>query len=175
MSQPSPRDAIPAGRCVNCPHFARPDEVTACRFCDCQQHRAAAPGHDPMTPPGAEAALQSYSDALEEAGKLLAAARNAELEAEEARDSARRRAQLSPACPAAGVHNGVRVTVAYVTAWIEEQVKDEERAYKLAKVARQAASDHLRKVGKQGSFQQTLTKSVSAAYQGTGPEPWERR
>ena len=169
---PARNETIPAGRC-ECGHWARPDEIGECRLCDCKRHVSGS--RDPQTPPGAERDLQSYSDALEEAGEKLAAARNAELDAEEARDTVKRRAQLSPACPLPGVFNGARITVAYVAAWVEEQVKDEERAYKLAKVARQAASDHLRKVGKQGSFQQTLTKSVSAAYQGTGPEPWERR
>ena len=169
---PARNETIPAGRC-GCGHWARPDEVTECRMCDCKRHVSGS--RDPQTPPGAERDLQSYSDALEEAGELLAAARNAELDAEEARDSARRRAQMSPDCPPAGVFNGVRITVAYVAAWVEDQIADEERAYRLAKVARQAASDHLRKVGKQGSFQQTLTKSVGNAYLATGSEPWERR
>jgi hypothetical protein len=173
MSMPPRNETIPAGRC-DCGHWARPDEITRCRLCDCQHHVAKTAG-SPQTPPGAERDLQSYSDALEEAGEKLAAARNAELEAEEARDTAKRRALLSPDCPQAGVFDGVRVTVAYVAAWVEDQIAGAQHAYRLARVARQAASDHLRKVGKQGSFQQTLTKSVGTAYQNTGSEPWERR
>lgn len=126
----------------------------------------------PDEPPGAEARLESYRDELDKAAKALATARDAELDAEEARDSAKRKAQLSEDCPAVGVFGGVRTTVAYQKAWIEEQVKDEERAYREAKVARQAASDHLRKVGKQGGFQQSLTASVRESYRGTSGRQW---
>ena len=124
--------------------------------------------HDPDPPPGAEATLAAYSDALDKAQEDLRTARDAEVEAEEDRDAARRRAQMSPDCPPVGVFNGVRTTVAYQTAWIEDQIADEEHEYRMARKARQAASDHLKKVGKQGSFQQSLTKSVADAYRGTG-------
>jgi hypothetical protein len=126
------------------------------------------PQHDPATPPGAEAKLAAYSDALDDAQEKLRVARDAEVDAEEDRDAARRRAQLSPDCPKVGVFNGVRTTVAYQTAWIEDQIADVEHKYRLAKLARQAASDHLRKLGKQGSFQQSLTSSVREAYRGSG-------
>jgi GAF domain-containing protein len=124
------------------------------------------------TPPGAEARLESYRDELDKAAKALADARNAELDAEEARDAARREAQLSDTCPPVGVFEGRRTTVAYQKAWIEDRVKDEERTYREAKVARQAASDHLRKVGKQGGFQQSLTASVRESYRGTNGRQW---
>lgn len=124
--------------------------------------------HDPATPPGAEAKLASYSDALDEAQENLRKARDAEVEAEEDRDAAKRRAQMSPDCPKVGVFGGVRTTVAYQQAWIAEEIADEEHAYRMAKLARQAASDHLKKVGKQGGYQQTLTNSVRDAYRGTG-------
>jgi hypothetical protein len=122
----------------------------------------------PNTPPDAEAKLAAYSDALDKAQEDLETARNAEVDAEEDRDAARRRAQFDPACPKVGVFNGVRTTVAYQTAWIEERIADEEHTYRLAKAARQAASEHLKKLGKQGSFQQSLTGSVREAYRGTG-------
>jgi hypothetical protein len=120
------------------------------------------------TPPGAEAKLETYRDALDDAREKLRTARDAELEAEQDRDAARRRAQLSGECPKVGVFGGVRTTVAYQQAWIEDQIADQEAKYRLAKLARQAASDHLRTVGKQGSFQQSLTNSVRDAYRGTG-------
>jgi hypothetical protein len=107
-------------------------------------------------------------DALDEATQALTDARNAELEAEEARDSAQRFWQLSDECPPAGVRNGVRITVAYQKAWIEDRIAGEERAYREAKVARQAAQAHLRKVEKQGGFQQSITASVRESYRGTG-------
>jgi hypothetical protein len=120
------------------------------------------------TPPGAESRLEEYRDALEEATAALAAARDAELEAEEARDGALRRAQLSPNCPLVGVFNGVRITVAYQKAWVEDQAAAEERDYRRARVARQAAQAHLRKVEKQGGFQQSITASVRETYRGAG-------
>jgi hypothetical protein len=130
--------------------------------------REAYPPYGPAdTPPGAEARLESYRDELDKAAKALTEARNAELDAEEARDSARRRAQLSEECPKVGVFDGVRTTVAFQKAWVEDQIKGEEHAYRQAKVARQAASDHLRKVGKQGGFQQSLTASVRETYRGS--------
>ena len=128
--------------------------------------RGALPPAD--TPPGAEARLEAYRDALDEAAKKLREARDAEVDAKDARDAARRRAQLSPDCPKVGVFGGVRTTVAYQVAWIEEQIAAEEREYQLAKLARQAASEHLKKLGKQGSFQQSLTNSVREAYRGAG-------
>ena len=124
--------------------------------------------HDPNTPPGAEAKLEAYSGALDDAMEKLRQARDDELSAKEDRDAAKRRAQLSPDCPKVGVFDGVRTTVAYQTAWIEDQIAKQEHAYQLAKIARQAATAHLDKVGKQGSYQQTLTKSVADAYRGTG-------
>lgn len=120
------------------------------------------------TPPGAESRLEAYRDALEEATHALADARNAELEAEEARDAALRKAQLSPDCPPVGVFDGVRITVAYQKAWVAEQAAGQELEYKRARVARQAAQAHLRKVEKQGGFQQSITASVREAYRGTG-------
>ena len=129
--------------------------------------RTATP-HNPATPPAAEAKLEAYSDALDDAVEALRQARDDEVAAEEDRDAARRRAQLSPDCPKVGVFDGVRTTVAYQQAWIEEQIQAEEHKYKVAKLARQAASDHLKKLSKQGGFQQTVTSSVREAYRNTG-------
>lgn len=126
------------------------------------------PPYEPDTPVGAEEKLETYRDQLDEAREALRRARDAELEAEQDRDAAKRRAQFDPACPKVGVFEGVRTTVAYQQAWIEDQIVKEEREYRLAKAARQAASDHLRTLGRQGSFQQSLTKSVADAYRGTG-------
>jgi hypothetical protein len=126
------------------------------------------PEYDPDTPAGAEAKLETYRDALDGAMEKLRSARDEEVAAKDARDAAKRRAQFHPDCPKVGVFNGVRTTVAYQTAWIEEQITAEEREYQLKKLARQAASEHLKTLGKQGSFQQSLTKSVADAYRGTG-------
>lgn len=149
-----------------CGHYARADEVTSCRFCDCAHHRAtqgAHQGYDPQTPPGAEAALQSFSDALEEARELLAEKRDLEVDALAALKAAKRGALLSDECPKVRRNE---CTVAERDAWAEEQCAEEEKAWMLAKAARQAAADHLRTVGKQGGFQQSIGASVRDSYRG---------
>lgn len=169
-----PRDAtIPAGLC-ECGHRARPDEITECRFCECVRHVAASPygGHDPETPPGAEAALETYRDDLERARRMLREARDHEVAMKTARDAAERRARLSPECPKVGVFGGVRTTVAYVEAWIAEQIADREDAYQLARVARQAASDHMQTLRDQGSIQQSISRSVGESFRGQRGEGW---
>lgn len=103
---------------------------------------------------------------------MLRDARDAELIAKTARDKAQRRARLSAECPKAGVFGGVRTTVAYVEAWIEEATTDLEDAYRAAKVARQAASDHLSTLREQGSIQQSITRSVGDSYRGQRGEGW---
>jgi hypothetical protein len=154
---------IPAKRCA-CGHFARSDEVVPCRFCDCTEHRPGPyRGHDPQTPPGAEAALQSFSDALDEARELLAEKRDLEVDALAALKAAKRAALLSEECPKVRRNE---CTVAVRDAWAEDQCAAEERAWMLAKAARQAAADHLHTTGKQGGFQQSIGASVRTSYQG---------
>ncbi len=168
-----PHGTIPAGRCANCPHRARRDEVTQCPFCDCPRHVSSPyQGHDPQTPPGSEAALQTFSEQIDEAVKMLRAARDAELAAEDARDKARYKALLSEECPKPGVYDGVRVTAAYQQAWVAREITEEESAYKAAKVVRQAAQDHLSKLNGQKSIAQTIANSVAGSYQGTGRDSW---
>src|ERR1039457_3458789 len=123
--------AVPAAKCA-CGHFARIDEVgTFCRYCDCTEHRASPyQGHDPETPPGAEAALQSFSDDLEPARIELREAADAEVEAELTRDAARRKWLLSDERPQPGSLGGVRVTVAYGAAAADDRIADEERAFR---------------------------------------------
>jgi hypothetical protein len=128
-------------------------------------------GHDPQTPPGAEAALQTFSDALE-AGRLkLVAARDAEVVAKDAYRKAKRKALLSAECPKAAGPNRT-CTVAERDAWVEDQVADEELVYELAKTARVEANEHLKTLREQGSIQQSISKSVADSYRGTGGHRW---
>lgn len=170
-------------RCIHrdCRHIVfRDQEMTPgsrCRSCDCDDHRIgqAAPAsgeHDPQTPPGAEHALQTYSQQLEDARRALAEARNAELDAKGARDKAKRFWLLSDEAPPVGVFGGVRTTVAMREAWVEDQIADEEQAFRIAEAARRAAKDLLDTLTTQGSLQQSLTKSVGDSYRSTGREPW---
>lgn len=129
-------------------------------------------GHDPQSPPGAEAALAAFSDELETARVALAAARDKEVAAQQAWKKAKRRARFSPDCPRAGTFEGVRVLKDDVDAWIDDQCADEELAYELAKTARQAAKDHHETLRTQGSLAQTLSKSVADSYRGTGGQRW---
>lgn len=168
-----PDAVIPAGRCGECPHYARADEVTECRYCNCKRH-VASPygGHDPQTPPGAEAALDSLKEALGAAQEELAEAADAEVTAELDRDAAHRRWMLSPECPPVRVLDGVRTTVAQRDAWVADKIAEEERAYRLAKTARQAAQKKLDVLGKQGSFQQSIGRSVGDSYRGQREPGW---
>ena len=172
MSHPH-QAAIPASKCA-CGHFAPIGEIGTCRFCDCERHTGTPYGeHDPQTPIGAEAALQALSEALERGRVGLAQASDAEVEAELARDAARRALVLSDECPRAGVFGGVRVTVAERDAWIDDRIVDEERAFRLAKAAREAAEKYLSVVGKQLSAQQSINRSVGQGYgTSTGSGRW---
>lgn len=131
------------------------------------------PPRNPDTPETAEAKLEAFQAELENARQALREARDAEVTAKLKRDKAARAARFSPDCPKAGVSGGVRTTVADKEAWIEMQVEAEEEAYQLARTARQAASDHLHTLGKQGGFQQSIAASVREAFRGTGSrQPW---
>ena len=166
-------DTIPAGKCL-CGHYARMDEITTCRFCECSQHRGTAgahQGYDPQTPAGAETALQAFSDALEEARELLAKKRDLEVDALAAYKKAKREAFLSPACPKVRRNEW---TVAERDAWVEDQAASEEMDWMLAKAARQAAADNLHTLGKQGGFQQSIGASVRETFRGLPPSGGRR-
>lgn len=122
---------------------------------------------DPDVPAGAEAKLQGYQEALDDAREELREARDKEVEAELARDAAYRWWMLSDECPPVGVRDGVRTTVAYRDAWVADRIAGEERAFKLAKAKRQAAATKLHTLGKNGGFQQSITASVRENYRGT--------
>lgn len=125
----------------------------------------ARQAYSPQTPPDAEAALQAYSEALEAAQDTLAKARDAEVDAETDHKAAKRKWLLSDECPKVR-RNGW--TVAERDAWVEDKAADEELAWRLARAKRQAAADHLKTVGKQGGFQQSITGSVREQYRGAG-------
>jgi hypothetical protein len=124
------------------------------------------------TPPGAEARLGDYRDALEQAGKDLAEAADAETDAELARDAQRDRLLLSPDCPKCGTFEHVRVTVAERDAWVNSQIVDLEREYRHKKRARERAEGRLRILERQGGIQQSITASVREAYRGTNGRQW---
>jgi hypothetical protein len=124
-------------------------------------------GHDPETPPGAEAALANLADQLDDARDHLRRARDLEVAAKHKLGDARRRARFGPDCPKAGVFGGVRTTVADVEAWLDDQVADEDLTHELAKAARQAAQEHLKTLGQQLSAAQSISRSVGNDFPGT--------
>jgi len=128
--------------------------------------------YEPQTPPTAEAKLEGFSGKLEDARDLLAQARDAEMVAKELRDEAYRKALLSDECPKVGVFGGVRTTVAYQAAWVADQIERQEQMLRRATLARREAADRHRTISSQASFQQTLAKSVTEDYRGTGRHPW---
>lgn len=168
MSHPL-RDTIPAGKCPGCGHWARPDEVTECRHCNCPHHRATPyNGHDPQTPPGAEAALEYFKTSLAEAQEGLERAANEEVDAEMDLDERRRELILSDDCPQAAGPNRT-CTVAYQRAWIDAQpgVRELIRAHRHAKARRGAAEKVLKVVERVSSIQQSISRSVGSDYPGT--------
>ena len=168
MSHPL-NGTVRAVRC-DCGKFGPPGQP--CVSCGATMNGSPYRGHNPQEPPGAEAALQSFSDALDDAVEKLKAARDAELEAEDARDAARWKALLSEDCPQPGVYDGVRITVAYRDAWVQREIDGEERALRAAKVVRQAAVAHLDKLKSQASVAQTIAKSVAGQYIGQREPGW---
>lgn len=160
------RDAIPAQRC-KCGHFAKPDEVTKCRYCECREHRPDRDiygGHNPDEPPGAEAALEFFKAEMGRAQKDLERASNEEVDAELARDMARARLMLSDDCPVTGTFDGVRVTVGQRDAWVLLHSEDAEREYRVKKMAREAAAKRLDVLGRQAITQASIAKSVGQGY-----------
>ena len=133
---------------------------------------SAGQRHEPQTPPAAEAKLDALSDSVADAGALLAAARDAEMQAQEAYDDAYIEAVKSPDCPVPGICDGKRVTVSQRADWITVQLQEYKRVLERAKNTRRKAADRFRVVREQASHQQTRTKSVTESFRGTGRAPW---
>jgi hypothetical protein len=125
---------------------------------------------EPDTPPSAERTLQSLSDEMDVAREGLRAARDTEVEAEQAYRSALRKALLSDAIPKVALRreDGSRVTVAERDAWAADRVADEELRWQIAKATRRAAADRLNILKTQTSVAQSIGASVRESYRGTG-------
>lgn len=117
----------------------------------------------PDTPPGAEEELRRFSYDLEDARLKLRDARNHEVAKKHAYEGAKRTAILSAECPKVrrGRDGEPSVTVDERNAWVARQCEPQEFDYEVAKVARQAAQDHLSTLRDQGSIQQSITKSIN--------------
>lgn len=108
--------------------------------------------------------VQSVRD-LYAAEQKLAEARDAEVEAEIAYQTAKRRLLLSEDCPK--VSRG-SVTVADRDAWIDNECADEWMAYRITQVKCQAAQDHVRTVRDVASTVQSIASLVRQAFSMAG-------
>jgi len=135
-----------------------------------------SPGFNPVYEPdnlvSSEERLERLSAALEANEQALKEAADELLDAEDARDSAWRQAMLSAECPKVGVFDGVRVTVAYQKAWVEEQIKGQERRVREAQIKVKAADAQRRKLEGQLRAAQSINGNVREAYRSTGGRPW---
>jgi hypothetical protein len=121
--------------------------------------------YEPLTPLQVERRLRGLVTELSKAKTDLEQARNDEVDAKHAYQSARRRALLSADCPK--VTRG-GYTTAERDAWVDEQVAELEKVFDLAEVKRKTAEDHLRTVRDQSVVVTALAKSVNTAYQMAG-------
>ncbi|BAL87358.1 hypothetical protein AMIS_21380 [Actinoplanes missouriensis 431] len=116
---------------------------------------------DDLTPAQIEAKLRRLVNDLTLAQSSLRAARDAEVDAKHAFESARRKALLSDDCPK--VTRG-GYTTAERDAWVAEQAAVLERTFDLAEANRKAAEDYLRTLRDQSMIVMALGKSVQSAF-----------
>lgn len=129
-----------------------------------------------LTPIDIERKLHQLVLDLEHAQKLLAQARDDEVEAKHAYEAKRRRLLLQPDCPRTGRAVGA-VTVAERDAWVDEKCETEEHAYNIAVVKREAAKDHLQTLRDQSMLVMSLSRSVqtSMGLAGRSEPQWSDR
>lgn len=116
---------------------------------------------EPLTPLMIEAKLRGLVGALDRAQATLADARDAEVDARHDYERAKRRAILSEKAPR--VERG-GYTVAYLTAWCEEQCADLKLAADKAAVVTEAAKDRLRTLMVQAEICRSLSASVRHSF-----------
>jgi hypothetical protein len=120
---------------------------------------------EPLTPVAVEAKLRSLVSDLARAQAALAQARGLEVDVRHEYERAKRRAVLSDKAPA--VTRG-GYTVAYLTAWTEEQAADLKFSADKATVVRETAQDRLRVLLAQAEIVRSLGASVRQAYEMAG-------
>jgi hypothetical protein len=120
------------------------------------------------TPAEVEAELLRLNDTMDAVRIELKRLRNAEVAAKKAFAAARRAWRFSDERPIAGRRpDGSVVLAEDIKEWIAGKTAAEEETYDLAKVARQAASDHLHTLGQQLFALMSVAKSLGISYQGT--------
>jgi hypothetical protein len=106
-----------------------------------------------------ERKLRQLVNDLAHAQRTLADARDVEVDAKHVFEAKYRRLLLSPDCPRVG--RGVdAVTTAVRDAWVAIRCEEEEHAFNLATVKREAAADHVWVLKDQAVLVTALAKSV---------------
>lgn len=120
------------------------------------------------TPVTARNRCRALGTALIQAEIDVKEARDVEVEAEQAFQSATRRAYLSPQAPA--VERG-GYTTKQLDAWVTAQAEDARREWKIAEARRQAAWNHYERINTQVMLAQSILRSIDRAFAlGTGTE-----
>lgn len=121
--------------------------------------------YEAMTPLDVERHLSRLRVEMPKAVIALREARRVEVRARAAFKAERRRALLSADCPKPSRDGH---TVAYRDAWVEAQSEKSEWSYDVARVAREAAEDHVKGLRDESMILMALGKSVNTAYQMAG-------
>src|SRR3954447_22437438 len=117
------------------------------------------------TPIGIENALKRLITSLTQAQRELANARDTAVMAELDYKSARRRHLLSDEAPVVARNS---TTVDERNAWVEAKCEDEERTWRIADAARDAAQDRLRILRDDVTLLVTLSSSIRTSYEVAG-------
>jgi hypothetical protein len=130
--------------------------------------------YEPQTPERAERGLDMLMAQLDAAEEELTRARNAELEAENARDTLRAERVLSEECPKVGGRrtDGSRVTVVDRDAWVENEIRQQEEEFRRLREVRRAAQLRYDKLRKQGSLQQSINGNARENFRSGGGGRW---
>jgi predicted short-subunit dehydrogenase-like oxidoreductase (DUF2520 family) len=106
--------------------------------------------------------LRRLANDLGLAQKEVADCRNVEVYTKHEYEQKQRRLVLSPNAPQVGRGDG-KVTAAEKEAWVDINCEEQQQAYDLATVRREAASEHLRTLRDQASIIQTLARAVQVS------------
>lgn len=120
---------------------------------------ATAEEHE--TPVTARNRIRSVGSALVKAEMDLKTARDAEVNAKHAYESARRAAALSAEAPRV-LRGGT--TVGERDAWVDDRCEAHEFAYRVAEANRQAAHCHYSTIETQSMLAQAILKSIDRAF-----------
>lgn len=115
------------------------------------------------TPATARARVARAGNRLVQAELALKRARDAEVDLELEYEKQRRQLMFSTAAPKVGRGEGF-VTVSERDGWLDSRLADLIQAKELARVARETAQQHYRRVDSQASLAQSILNSIDKAF-----------